>query len=378
MFRFSTVSLVAAVLGLVIIAGCEKPPTKPDGSASGSEASKPVQVELGKVSYAIRGPHSHENFTVFLLCSNKQDENDYLTLDEGLKRGDVKVSEMENETVGTLHIENASEQPLYLQEGERLQGGKQDRIIIASLVIPPKSGKTSIPTFCVEHDRWHAAEKGSNFGATVNPTLATKGIRGEAKVADSQQAVWDCVGTTKCNAVAKFGSMNNNSSINETLDDPKVRKLSEEYAGALKDAITGSGAGDIVGVVIVLNDAIEEVDVYPNHKVLERMYPRLVLSYALYAAMLKDKADSSKTPQTIETVAKFLESEGEKSKKEKELDANNRLVVDTLDDNKYRCTTTYQGKPVHLQIIKKIGDDEDKASGSASGSSRRMLFGAKW
>jgi hypothetical protein len=112
------------------------------------------------MSYKIQGPYTHENFTVFVLCSEKQDEDNYLTLEEGLKSGDVKVSEMENERVGTLEIDNTSDQPLYLQEGERLQGGKQDRIITASLVIPPKSGKTTIPTFCVEHARWQTGEKG--------------------------------------------------------------------------------------------------------------------------------------------------------------------------------------------------------------------------
>ncbi len=386
MSRFSTAFLAATVLAVLSIAGCEKPPRGSDGTgsgspdkiASGSEASKPVEVEVGKVSYKVQGPFTHENFTVFVLCSEKQDKDNYLTLEEGLKSGDVKVSEMDDERVGTLEIENASEQPLYLQEGERLQGGKQDRIIIASLVIPPKSGKTSIPTFCVEHDRWQAGTKGKDFGTTVNPALATKGIRGEAKVTGSQAAVWDCVGTTKSNACAALGSINNNSSVNETLDDPKIRKLSEEYAGALQDAITGSGASDIVGVVIVLNDAIEEVDVYPNHKVLERMYPRLVLSYALYAAMLKDKGEPSKAPQTVETVAKFLESQKEKSKSEKKLDADNRLVIDTLDENKFRCTTMYKGKSVHWQILQKIGGDEGEGSGSASGSSRRRIFGAKW
>src|SRR5207245_7218815 len=126
-------------------------------------------VELDGTAYQIRGPLTHEDLAVFLLCCDRQDQRDFLTLDEGLREGLVKITEQEQERVGALQIENLSDRPLYLQEGERLQGGKQDRTIISSLVVPPKSGKRSVPTFCVEASRWTEGAKGKSFGFTVNP-----------------------------------------------------------------------------------------------------------------------------------------------------------------------------------------------------------------
>ena len=52
---------------------------------------------------------------------------------------------MDQERVGGLQLDNQSDLPLYLQEGERLRGGKQDRTIIASLVILARSGRTQVP-----------------------------------------------------------------------------------------------------------------------------------------------------------------------------------------------------------------------------------------
>ncbi len=367
MFRLRMIALCAIAATGVIFGGCQQRLT----------TEKTAKVELGDVPYTIKGPHSHENLTVFLLYSDKEDESDYLTLEEGLKSGDVKIAEMERETVGTLQIENSSERPLYLQEGERLQGGRQDRVITASLVIPPKSGKTTVPSFCVEQHRWKEGDTGKDFVPTVNSALAQKGVRGAAKVEGSQHDVWKCVGATKATASLQLGTANSNSSVNEMLDDPKVQKLSEEYAKALHDAVTGPRAGDVVGVVIVVNDAIEEIDIYPNHKVLEKMYPRLLLSYALHATLLKDHADSAQAPQTIETVAKFLESKDEKSRSDKTIDKHNSLEVHELEDNKYQCSTKYDGKLVHWQIIKKMGD-QPRGSSSASGSSRTERFGLGW
>jgi hypothetical protein len=382
MSRIRTMLVPMTVLALVSILGCTKPSVDNEKGSSAGSSTQGSKIELGEVPYTILGPHSHENLTVFVLTSDKQDDTDYLTLDEGLKSGDVKVAEMELETVGALQIENTSDRPLFLQEGERLEGGQQDRVIIASLVIPPKSGKTSIPTFCVEHDRWQVTENGKKFGAATNPSLATKAVRGESKIEDSQANVWKSVGTTKANSVNMLATGNKNSSINEMLDDPKVRKLSEEYAEALKCAINGPGGEKVVGVVIVLNNAIEEVDVYPNHKVLESMYPRLVLSYALYAAMLKGDGNSDKPAQTVDTIAEFLtakaDESAEASKREKVLDPCNLCTVTALDTDKYQCVTKYKDKQVHWQIITKMAEKE-KGSGSASGSSwREKIFGSRY
>src|SRR5262249_22635581 len=99
---------------------------------------KPAAFEVKDVAVRVSGPYAHENLTVFLLHGKDQDDRDYLTLDQGLDKKLVVLSEKKQAQVGELQIENKSDRYLFLQEGDRLKGGQQDRIIITSLVVPPR------------------------------------------------------------------------------------------------------------------------------------------------------------------------------------------------------------------------------------------------
>jgi hypothetical protein len=358
--------LVVASCLLFIAAGCRQAESTATGTGDNTNAI--VTAQLDGNTYRLSGPYTHENVAVFLLHAADQDERNFLTLDEGLKEGLVKIAELDQERVGSLQIDNQSDRPLYLQEGERLQGGKQDRIIIASLVISPKSGPTSLPTNCVEQGRWVEGAGGKGFGSTANLALAPKGVRGSAKIDGSQEKVWECVKVQKENTQARIGSANSNTSINETLDSPQALKLSAEYAEALSGML--SDHPDAVGAAVLINGAIEEVNIYPNHSVLARLYPRLINSYALQAVLLKDGVKAEE-PMTLASLADFLQNGQEKSRKDKALDSFNKVAISELDADRYKCTTEYENKVVHRQILKKSG-------GSAAAAPRAAALGSKW
>jgi hypothetical protein len=323
-------------------------------------------VEVDGAAYQIQGPFTHQDLTVFLLCSKHHDESDFVTLDEGLQKGLVTVTEQEHEQVRALLIENLSDRPLYLQEGERLVGGKQDRTIISSLVIPPKSGKTTVPTFCVEHSRWTEGAKGKEFGFSVNPALAPKGVRGAAKVEGSQDRVWGCVAAQKDSACGKGLCPNTNSSVNEMLDAPKVQAISEEYASALGQALNRPENSDAIGMAIVFNGQIEEVNLYPNRALFGKLFPRLIRAYAVQAALLKDQNKSSE-PVTDAAVVRFLQANDAKSQKKNTLDAHNNVEVCELGNSRFQCTTRYNGRPIHWQVMAK-NRTGDSAGGHALGT----------
>jgi hypothetical protein len=327
-----------------------------------------AEVEVDGTTYHIRGPFAHQDLTVFLLCSDRQDGHDFLTLDEGLKEGLVTITEQEQERVGALLIENQSDRPLYLQEGERLVGGKQDRTIVSSLVIPPKSGKTSVPTFCVEHNRWVEGNKGKEFGFSVNPALAPKGVRGAAKVEGSQDRVWGCVAAQKVSAHAKLQCPNTNSSVNEMLDAPQVQAISEEYAAALEGALDQAENSDAVGMAIVFNGQIEEVNLYPNRALFRKLFPRLIRAYAVQAALLKDQAKGGE-PVTIAAVAQFLQAGDAKSQKKNALDAHNDVQVSELGESRFQCTTRYDGRSIHWQLM---------AKNREAGTAGAAVLGSDW
>ena len=63
-------------------------------------------------------------------------------------------------------------------------------------------------------------------------------------------------------------SANTNSSVNELLDDPATRSISDDFAGAFAHALDGEAGCNAVGVVIAINGQIEEANVYPNAALL--------------------------------------------------------------------------------------------------------------
>jgi hypothetical protein len=353
--------LASVVVAVLAAGGCQgQGPTRPDSA----------NVEFDGQTFTVSGPYSHENVAVFLAHSGNQDQRDFLTLDEGLRNGRVKVTEKPEEQVSELMLENQSDRPLYLQEGERLEGGKQDRTIIASLVVAPHSDKVALPTACIEQNRWTKGDKGARFGFTTNAALAPKGVRGAAKVDASQERVWTCVAVQKDTAKARWKAANTNSSANEMLDSPQAQDISARFTKPLMKALEGQD--DVVGVVIVVNGQIEEVNVYPNHGLLRKLYPRLIASYALQAAMLQ-KEGKDRVPPSVEDVARFIREGKDKSKREKKIDSHNHLLVHEMEDNKFKCQTRYDGKVVHWQILKKNG-----SGGTPVAAARRGLLGNDW
>ncbi len=258
----------------------------------GKPAQAPAVVALNGMNYRISGPYAHENLSVFLIHCARQDRREFITLDQGLRDGLVKITENEQEQVNQLQVENGSDKYLFLQEGDRLQGGKQDRTIFASMVIPPESGKRPLPAFCIEASRWVEGGTGNRFANTGNDALAPKEVRLAAKVEKDQGQVWEAVAENKLSAKLKSLAGNATSSLNETLDAPKVKQISDEFAAALQ-AVLDQHA-DAVGVAIAVNGQIEEVNVYPNHGLLAQQYPRLLRSYAFQATLAKDQSQTAR------------------------------------------------------------------------------------
>src|SRR5262249_15749884 len=67
--------------------------------------TKPAPFDVKDVAVRISGPYAHENLAVFLLHGKDQDDRDYLTLDQGLAKKLVAISEKASASVGELQIE---------------------------------------------------------------------------------------------------------------------------------------------------------------------------------------------------------------------------------------------------------------------------------
>ncbi len=104
--------------------------------------------------YRLSGPVVHGNLAVYFVHGKSAPGKVPLTLEEAMAKGTVKVRETSN--VNQLEIENLGPEEVFVQSGDIVKGGKQDRTLMVSLVLPPKSGAIPIASFCVEEGRWAA------------------------------------------------------------------------------------------------------------------------------------------------------------------------------------------------------------------------------
>ncbi|MBI4586829.1 MAG: hypothetical protein HY717_22680 [Planctomycetes bacterium] len=341
------------LLQVLFWSGCRSPePAQP------SAPLPPEPAASGEGEFRITGPYDHKNLAVYFLHSATPDNREFITLNEGLKDGAVAVSEKESAEVGELLIENSSDLPLFLQEGDRLRGGKQDRTLLTSLVVPPKSGKMTIPTMCIERDRWSSGPTLALMDVATE-AIAPKEVRLAAKVAGSQGQVWQEIVTVGGAAGAYSRIELSTSSLNEILDNPKVKEACQDYLRELQEiAGTQSSA---VGVAFALNGRIEEVDLYHGHTLLEKLYPALLESYAFQAATSGDPSCDTPAPPAAE-IAKFMKEGKERSRRAQQVDERNELVIQELE-NQARCITKYQGVTVHQQWLSKEPSHPDSPEG---------------
>jgi hypothetical protein len=108
--------------------------------------------------YRLSGPYTHDNLTVFLLHgTDRLPGRIPLTLQQALDQQKIVVHE--KGAVNELVIENVSDDEVFIQSGDIVKGGQQDRLIASDLIVPPHSGKLTVMCFCVEQGRWQQRGK---------------------------------------------------------------------------------------------------------------------------------------------------------------------------------------------------------------------------
>src|SRR6267378_3848945 len=188
----------------------------------------PCLLDAGEINptsgYSLLDPIRSGNLTVFPVVANKSfDTGQFLTLDEGIRSGEVVVTEagqaqglirrrpgthwmpyqVRDAEVSQLVLANNSKRPLLLLAGEIVTGGKQDRVIGKDRIVPAESDPVDLSVFCVEPGRWVATSEhfgssgamyggaGIGSGTVPAPTMmAQPSVRAKAMADKNQGEVW--------------------------------------------------------------------------------------------------------------------------------------------------------------------------------------------
>src|SRR5882762_8875250 len=197
----------------------------------------PGQTPQVKDEYRLEGPFTQGNLTVFLIHGKDRIKGQtFITLQEALVQRKVIVRE--TRSVNELSIENISSEEVYVQSGDIVKGGQQDRMMAVDLILPPRSGKIPISAFCVENGRWskRGSEAATVFSSSAN-VIAGRDLKLAAKNAQSQGEVWRQVAVAQDKLSANTGTRVNGAasptSFQLALENKEVQKTSDSYFKAL-------------------------------------------------------------------------------------------------------------------------------------------------
>ena len=86
------------------------------------------------------GEKEHKDgLSIFPLLTDVKSDYDYITLDEALMAGTLKVTEIGSGTVPEIKVLNSGSKDVFIMDGEELVGARQNRIVNISLIVPAES-----------------------------------------------------------------------------------------------------------------------------------------------------------------------------------------------------------------------------------------------
>jgi hypothetical protein len=280
--------------------------------------------------YKILAPITHGDLTIVPVVSAKShDTSDFITLDEGIRSGEVVVTEVghlhstmrrrppyqtrpyQGAVVNRLVLVYNSKHALILLAGVVVTGCLQDRVVGKDRIVPAESDPVDLSVFCVEHGRW--TETSTKFDTHASVMLQPS-VRMKAMADQDQQKVWDEVGRSRTAMAAALASSANPSAtpapgqttetvtvtssadvleLNSTSSYAKAREnnavqkqvesITEPMRKSYESVIKQLRNQNAVGVVVAVKGHIVWADMFASSSLLAKYWPKLLESYATEA-----------------------------------------------------------------------------------------------
>jgi hypothetical protein len=307
LMAWGTLMTLAAVLVLTA--------AKPSNAAGGA---RPVSG-----NYRLLAPITHGDLTIFpVVAETAHDTSGFLTLDEGMRSGEIVVTEVgrvagmmrrrpthQYQPVGGAEVNrlvlvNNSKLPLILLAGEVVTGGKQDRVVGKDRIVPAESDPVDLSVFCVEHGRW--VESSDKFD-THSSVMVQPSVRKKVMAEKEQQQVWNEVASSKSAMAARAAeptasdpgsgggsgyvysagamrSLDSTTSYAKVRENPIIQKEVDSIVAPMQKSYESVAKQlreqNAVGVVVAVKGHIIWADIFASNALLTKYWPKLLQSYA--------------------------------------------------------------------------------------------------
>jgi len=213
-------------------------------------------------------------------------------LEQALGGGSFKVTEVsEGGSVPFLRAENRGANPVLILDGEELVGGKQNRIVNASLIILP--GKIiDIPVSCMEAGRWNRQREDFAAGEAVfraksravQKASVTSSLRREGSYRSDQGAVWDEVS----DSLAEMRAPSATSDFR--AGRAKVAQQLDSFAEAIRSF------DHQVGAIFLSKHGILGLELLATPELFDRCLRKIVRSFAFEVLADEDLSSVLRDP----------------------------------------------------------------------------------
>ena len=226
---------------------------------------------------SVLSPRSHGLLDVHPIVSDHPTGPVYRTLDDALASGRFHVEECEEATVPELIVINDLDEPVLIIDGEILVGGRQDRAVNTTVLVPAKS-RLGVPVSCVEARRWGGGRRFQRSDGVLfsrsrssRARAVSESLRSGHGYRSDQARLWNEVRAR----IDEVGCAAPTDSVTRAAA-ARGAEL-DEYVAALA-AVPGQ-----VGAVFVIAGKVVGVEVAPSPAVYATVHGKLVKSVAMDA-----------------------------------------------------------------------------------------------
>ncbi len=283
----------------------------------------------------------------------------YLVLEEAMEKNADLVKETGN--VNELLIDNPTEIDLFIQAGDIVKGGRQDRSIGADFIVPKRSTGLPIPVFCVEAGRWSKRRSESDqFFRSSKDFVASKKVRSAIRVAKNQGEVWNTISEHQTKIGESVGASvlhaASPSSLQLSYEMKETAGALEQYGNALDNVALPD---DAAGVVWSINGKPSHGDVYADSRLFRKVWNKLQRAAAIEALEERLSASTDATTPThapaqdAAVILEWLEGTANAKSDEENLPPRTRLTTRrTASQVRFDTLDTHVAiTPVHISVL---------------------------
>jgi hypothetical protein len=295
-------------------------------SAQDSTSWHPVDAQL-----EVGASTDYDGVQIFPIRSTttRDVKEDVVTLKEALNQGTVTVVEQGEGEVSQLTVVNNGQKPVLLAVGDVVEGGRQDRVIVSDLIVPPNKRPTPVAVHCVEQGRWTQGAQRIAFNYGGRGESALKKV---LQMDSNQQATWGAVASLngtkgsqiqrlaalseagETSAQGMYGNAQSSSLALSELQPATGTYMASMTSSAIETHLTAYTEAmepllderQVVGIVIALDGQLVAAEAYGDPRVFHSSARDILRSVGL-DALSREIRPTSASPVSTQQAAEFLQ-----------------------------------------------------------------------